>query len=115
MSLDPNRELNPAFAEDQEGAFSSPEAGGAPGSDFGNPDMRGVVRREPPGVAPASATEGVVDDPGVNLPNVGRADRVTDLESQTAQSSVPPERLDDAAVRDVDTSDGAFPADSDDR
>jgi hypothetical protein len=81
MSIDPNRELNPAFADDDGDAFSDPSAGGAPGSDPANPDMRGVVRREPPGVAPAAATQGVADDPGVNLPSVERADRGADLES----------------------------------
>jgi hypothetical protein len=113
MSIDPNRELNPVFADDSGDAFSEPGAGGAPGSDSANPDMRGVVRREPPGVAPADATQRVVDDPGVNLPNAGRADRGADLESASARSVAPPERLDDASERDVDTSDGAFPTGDD--
>ncbi|MBA2253515.1 MAG: hypothetical protein H0W07_00175 [Chloroflexi bacterium] len=122
MTLEPNRDINPIFADDQGGAFDAPdegghpEEGGGPGSDMGNPDMRGVVRRESPGVAPAAATTPLVDDPGVNLPSAGRADRGAGLESHTtAQSEVPPERLDDATVGDVDTSDGAFPNRGDDR
>ena len=111
MTLDPNRNINPVFADDHGDAFDHPDAQRGQGTDLGAPDMRGVVRREPPGVAPADATSAVVDDPGVNLPNAGRADRVADLESPTAQSVTPPERLEDAGERDVDTSDGAFPID----
>jgi hypothetical protein len=113
MSLDPNRELNPIFADDHGDAFSSPEQDAGVSSDLGSPDMRGVLRRESPGVAPANATTPIVDDPGVNLPNAGRADRGADLESTTAQSVTPDERLEDAGSRDVDTSDGAFPAGDD--
>jgi hypothetical protein len=77
--------------------------------------MRGVVRRESPGVAPADATQGIVDDPGVNLPNAGRADRGAGLEGASARTVVPPERLDSPSERDVDTSDAAFRAGEGDR
>jgi hypothetical protein len=92
MSIDPNHDLNPVFADDQGDAFSSPEEDDDPGTDIGNPDMRDVVRREPPGMPPAGAVDRVVDDRGVSLPNAGRADRVGDLESATARAVVPEER-----------------------
>lgn len=106
MSIDPNHELNPIFADDIGDAFNDPEQAAASSPGLGDPDMRGVVRREPPGVAPADATTGLVDDPGVSLPNAGRADRGAHLESPTARSVVPEERI-DPSERDVDLSDRA--------
>lgn len=114
MSIDPNHELNPVFSDDIGDAFSDPAEAAASSTDLGNPDTRGVVRRESPGVAPADATTASVDDPGVSLPNAGRADRGARLESPTARSVVPDERL-DPAERDADSSDSAFGRAGDDR
>lgn len=113
MSIDPNHDLNPVFSDDQGDAFSGPGEGNAPGTDMGDPNMRGVVRREPPGVPPAGSVDRVVDDAGVSLPNAGRADRVGDLESASSRSVVPGERRDhheDAAVPE-DIADGGSPDD----